>query len=226
MNDETFNFEERIYTNPTTSRDEQLEFLDTLRETQGRNTAQIQADTYALGTQLPTQLGGLSGAEQTFQARYQTPQTQQTVADLRTAAQQSALNQALSNLQSAYKKRYNDAMLNYQKRAAASNYNNNNNDKYAGEVNVLNPEIKGDASSGVVASQIPNSTTSVIDGETLIQDSTTGETLGTSKPENHPNAEGWYLTNETDRWGRRIVRNLNNGNELSLEEFEAFGGKL
>lgn len=116
--DEYFNFEDRAYLSPTVSRDEQLQFLDTLRETQAQNTAQINADTYALGSQLPSNLGGLTGAEETFVARYQTPQTEQTVADLRLAAQQSALNTALSNLQNAYKKRYNDAMLNYQQRAA------------------------------------------------------------------------------------------------------------
>lgn len=116
--DEIYSFEDRTYLNPTTSRDEQLSFIDTLRETQAKNTAQIRTDTYNLGSPLPSNLGGLSGAEDTFIARYQTPQTEQTVADLRTAAQQSALNQALTNLQTAYKKRYNDAMLNYQQRAA------------------------------------------------------------------------------------------------------------
>lgn len=113
-------FESRNYLDPTISRDEQISFIDNLRETQAKNTAQINADTYALGSQLPSNLGGLSGAEDTFVARYQTPQTNQTVANLRLAAQQSALNTALSNLQNAYKQRYNQAMLNYQKRAAAS----------------------------------------------------------------------------------------------------------
>lgn len=129
MNENEFSeFEERYYVSPTVSRDSQLEFIDTLRETQAKNTAQINADTYALGSQLPSNLGGLSGAEDTFVARYQTPQTNQTVANLRLAAQQSALNTALSNLQNAYKKRYDDAVLNYQKRAATtSNTNNNGN---------------------------------------------------------------------------------------------------
>lgn len=121
MNDNDFSmFEDRAYLSPTVSRDEQLSFIDTLRNTQAQNTQQINADTYALGSQLPSNLGGLSGAEDTFVARYQKPQTEQTVADLRTAAQQTALNQALSNLQSAYRKRYNDAILNYQKRSAAA----------------------------------------------------------------------------------------------------------
>lgn len=125
---ESVTFEDRVYANPTTSRDERLSFIDTLRETQANNTAQINADTYAMGSQLPSNLGGLSGAEDTFIARYQTPQTNQTVANLRLAAQQSALNTALSNLQNAYKKRYNDAMLKYQNRAASPTTNNPSND--------------------------------------------------------------------------------------------------
>lgn len=131
-NEEISDFESRTYLSPTKSRDEQMSFVDNLRETMGRNTAQINADTYALGTQVPSNLGGLSGAENTFTARYQTPQLNQTAADLRTAAQQTALNQALSNLQNAWKKRYNDAVLNYQKRAATANANNNNNNNNSG----------------------------------------------------------------------------------------------
>lgn len=127
MNDNEYaSFEERAYVNPTLSRDEQLSFVDTLRETMGRNTAQINADTYALGSQLPSNLGGLSGAEDTFVARYQTPQLNQTAADLRTAAQQTALNQALTNLQDAYAKRYNDAIQAYQKQASSSSGSNSN----------------------------------------------------------------------------------------------------
>lgn len=148
MNENEFaEFESRNYVSPTLSRDEQLDFITTLRDTQAKNTAQINADTYALGSQLPSQLGGLSGAEDTFIARYQTPQTEQTVADLRTAAQQTALNQALSNLQNAYKKRYNDAILNYQKRAAASNNNGGSNLK--GDTEFQGQDPTGSFSSSI-----------------------------------------------------------------------------
>lgn len=137
---ETFEFEERSYANPITSRDEQLSFIDTLRETKSKNTAQINADTYALGSQLPSNLGGLRGGEDTFIARYQTPQTNETAANLRLAAQQSALNTALSNLQNSYKKRYNDAIQNYQKRSAtAANTSSSSADQYKGQVDVENP---------------------------------------------------------------------------------------
>lgn len=137
-NEDYFSFEDRVYLNPTQSRDEQLSFIDTLRETQANNTTQINADTYALGSQLPSSLGGLRGGEETFAARYQRPQTEATIADLRTAAQQSALNQALTNLQSAWKKRYNDAILNYQRRAATPS-TTPSNDPYKGNVNVETP---------------------------------------------------------------------------------------
>lgn len=121
MNENEFaTFEERNYLSPTVSRDEQLQFVDTLRDTMSKNQAQISADTYALGSQLPSNLGGLGGASETFTARYQTPYVQQTAADLRKAAQQTALNQALTNYQNAWKKRYNDAMMKYQQRAAAA----------------------------------------------------------------------------------------------------------
>lgn len=130
-----FEFEDRNYVPTTTSRDSQLDFIDTLRETMGQKQNEVNASTYALGSQLPSRFGGLSGGEQTFEARYRTPQLEQTAANLRTAAQQTALNQALSNLQSAWKKRYNDAVLNYQRRAASSGDNGGKTDGDA--------EIKG-----------------------------------------------------------------------------------
>lgn len=117
-NTEVFEFEDRSYLNPTKSRDEQMDFIDTLRETMTDKQNQVNQSTYALGTQIPARYGGLQGGGQTFEARYRTPQLNQTAANLRTAAQQSALNTALSNLQSAWKKRYNDAVLAYQRRAA------------------------------------------------------------------------------------------------------------
>lgn len=133
---EYISFEDRVYANPTTSRDEQLQFIDTLRETMGGNLQQINRGTYNLGSPLPSNLGGLSGAEQTFEARYQRPQVEATAAQLRNAAQASALNTALSNLQNTYKQRYNDAVQNYQKRVATPSSTTN---QYAGKVNVTTP---------------------------------------------------------------------------------------
>lgn len=140
MNENEFStFEGRAYLNPTTSRDERLQFIDTLHEVQNKNNQEIISDTYALGSQLPSNMGGLSGAESEFIAKYQTPQTNQTVANLRAAAQQSALNTALSNLQNAYKKRYNDAMLAYQRRSSSSS----GSSSPSGSVTIREPDYSG-----------------------------------------------------------------------------------
>lgn len=196
MENDVFNeFEERVYLDPTQSRNEQLSFIDTLRETQANNTAQINAGTYALGSQLPSNLGGLRGAEDTFVARYQTPQTSQTVANLRLAAQQSALNTALSNLQNAYKKRYNDAMLNYQKRATQSSTSGNGtqDDPYAGNVNVNTPDqypvtdsIAG-GQAGTMSVVNPDGTTSVYERNS---DGSQGALLGTVANGQFTSAQG------------------------------------
>lgn len=136
---ETISFEDRVYANPTTSRDEQVDFIETLRETMGNNLNQINQGTYNLGSQLPSNLGGLSGTGETFETRYQRPQVGATAAQLRSTAQASALNTALSNLQNVYKKRYNDAMLKYQRRAASSGNNKSSGDK-EGTVNITSPK--------------------------------------------------------------------------------------
>lgn len=111
--EETFEFEGTQYVNPTISRDEQLGFIDNLRAVQNQNNEQIKQDTYNLGTQTTSNLGGLTGAEGKWQAEYQTPQINYTVDNLKSVAQQSALNTALSNLQNAWQNRYNQAQRAY-----------------------------------------------------------------------------------------------------------------
>lgn len=115
----------RGYVNPQTALDESNQFIDNLRSMQQANNQQIQTDTYNLGTAVPSSLGGLTspvtdgngGAGLSyFTSRYQTPQTASAVANLRATAQAAALNQALENEQAIWKKRYNDAYRNYQKR--------------------------------------------------------------------------------------------------------------
>lgn len=195
MENDVFNeFEERVYLDPTQSRNEQLSFIDTLRETQANNTAQINADTYALGSQLPSNLGGLRGAEDTFVARYQTPQINQTVANLRLAAQQSALNTALSNLQNAYKKRYNDAMFNYQKRAATA-------------ATTPKTTTDGDTSQGEVITDTITETT--ISPDTLLPDGTPNSVVSGPAGTTAVNPDGNY-TEYTNADGAR-VREYNDG---------------
>lgn len=105
---------------PTTSRDAQLAFIDTLRQTQAENTAQIGEQAHALGSDLTAQYGGLHGPSEYWKSRYQTPQTESRVAGLRTAAQLTALNQLMQNDLARTKERYNQAYRNYNKRQQAS----------------------------------------------------------------------------------------------------------
>lgn len=116
-NDTTFDFEKRTYVNPQTGLTESESFIDTLRDVQGKNTAQINQNTYNLGNQVPSNVGGLGGSERLWQAQYQTPQTDTNIANLRATAQANALNQATQNLSDIYQNRYKQALRNYYARA-------------------------------------------------------------------------------------------------------------
>ena len=109
--------EGRAYLNPQVALDESNTFINNLRATQGRQNQEIITDTQMLGTDVPSNIGGLTGAEGYFTSRYQTPQTNSAVANLRAAAQAAALNQALANEQEMWKKRYQDAYRSYQQRS-------------------------------------------------------------------------------------------------------------
>lgn len=114
---ETTEFENRYYINPQLGIDESNTFIDKLRESQGQQNQEIFTDTQRLGTDVPTNLGGLTGAGSYFTSRYQTPQTVSAISDLKSAAQASALNDVLANEKAKWQKRYNDAYRAYQKRA-------------------------------------------------------------------------------------------------------------
>jgi len=104
------------YINPQVGLDESNAFIENLRNTQGQRTAEIAEDTYNLGTAVPSNLGGLGGAGTYFTSRYQTPQTNDAIANLRTAAQMQALTSAMNNLLGQAKQRYAKAYKSYQKR--------------------------------------------------------------------------------------------------------------
>ena len=114
--------EGRKYLNPNLVVDETNTFIDRLRNTQQANMQQIATQTQRLGTDVPSNLGGLTGAGSYWSSRYVTPQTKSAVSNLRAAAQAQALNQALANEQERWKKRYQDAYNAYQKRAWNKNY--------------------------------------------------------------------------------------------------------
>lgn len=112
----TFEFENRTYINPDISRDEQTDFINTLRDIQAQNNAQIATETHNLGTDIDHPRGGLSGSEEYWKGRYQTPQTEAAIANMKAVAQQSALNTALSNYNNMLQNRYNQAYRDYNKR--------------------------------------------------------------------------------------------------------------
>lgn len=105
--------------NPTASMDAQNAFIDTYRQLQGENTAQIGEAAHALGSDLEAPYGGLHGPSEYIKSRYQTPQTESRIAGLRTAAQLSALNQLMQNDVNRMKNRYSQAYRNAQKRQRA-----------------------------------------------------------------------------------------------------------
>lgn len=127
----------RQYLNPQAGLDESNRFIDNLRSTQAQQNQQIATDTFNLGTNIASSQGGLGTNTPAnmgyFTSRLQTPQTNSAVANLRSAAQAQALNQALQNEQEIWKKRYQDAYRNYQKRMY---------DK-ANTPTTQNPETKG-----------------------------------------------------------------------------------
>ena len=114
--------EGRVYTNPQIGIDETNTFIDNLRATQGQQNQEIAQQTQNLGTNVPTNLGGLTGADSYFTSRYQVPQTISNIANLRATAQAAALNDVLANEQAIWKKRYQDAYKAYQKRNHSKTY--------------------------------------------------------------------------------------------------------
>ena len=104
--------DDRAYVNPTVSRDEQLGFVDTLRDTMGTENQRIATQTQQLGTNVPSSLGGLTGSGGYFQQRYQTPQMETTVNQLKATAQAKALNDLMSNYEAQAKNRYQQAYRN------------------------------------------------------------------------------------------------------------------
>ena len=153
LNDNEFTeVEGRSYVNPQVALDESNTFIDNLRSTQQANNQQIQTDAYNLGTEIPSDLGGLTGGEGYFAARYQTPQTASAVSSLRAAAQATALNQVLADEQAKWKKRYNDAYRAYQKREHDSGKNTNSSTDATGDVSQSNTTLEiGDVSTEALA---------------------------------------------------------------------------
>lgn len=127
LDDFSTEVEGRRYLDPEVSLREQESFINNLRQSQIDANKEIATQTYNLGTAVPSNLGGLTGGEGYWTSRYQTPQTDTTVANLRAAAQAQALNDVLANEQAAWKKRYQDAYRAYQKNIHNRSYGGGGN---------------------------------------------------------------------------------------------------
>lgn len=125
MNLEDYAYEDdgRWYIRPEVALNEQNAFINNYRNIEAQNNAQIAQQTRALGTQVPSQLGGLVGGGGYFRSRYQTPQTNQVVADLRSQMQGQALQTVLQNELEKAKKKYKDAQNSALKPSNANNTN-------------------------------------------------------------------------------------------------------
>lgn len=125
MNLEDYAYEDdgRWYIRPEVALNEQNAFINNYRNIEAQNNAQIAQQTRALGTQVPSQLGGLVGGGGYFRSRYQTPQTNQIIADLRSQMQGQALQAVLQNELEKAKKKYKDAQNSALKPSNTSNTN-------------------------------------------------------------------------------------------------------
>lgn len=117
---EYFEYENRAYLSPTISRDEQLGFVNTLRDTVERNTDQINTQTQNLGTNITSNLGGLTGSNSYFKQRYQTAPLEAQMNTLKATAQAKALNDLMSNYQNQAANRYSQAYRSAKAKAAAA----------------------------------------------------------------------------------------------------------
>lgn len=117
---EYYDFEDRRYVSPTVSRDEQLAFADNLRDVMGKNAAQINASTQALGTNIPSSMGGLTGSGSYFAQRYQTTPVESAVNTLRATAQAKALNDLMGNYEKQMANRAQQAYRRAKRRASTT----------------------------------------------------------------------------------------------------------
>lgn len=198
---EYITMEGRGYVNPQVALDESNQFIENLRSTQQANNQQIQTDTYNLGTAVPSQLGGLTGGESYFTSRYQTPQTNAAVANLRTVAQAAALNQALQNEQAKWKKRYDDAYKAYQKRAYAASQT---------------PQSLG-------TTNLSNLGVDVNLGDKALGDSNENQNTGPGYINSVQGGLNIYTDQNGDRW---TLRNPESGDEVLLGGLTSVGGNL
>jgi hypothetical protein len=145
MNNETYDFEDRKYINPTVSRDEQLGFIDNFRDTQAQDLNDIVIDTHNLGTDVPSSIGGLNGATGMWNAQYLAPKMATMITSMKATAQAQALSDILANYQNQLKQRYNKAYRDY----ALKNAKNGNSTSSSGITVNDGVTVKNNGSSGL-----------------------------------------------------------------------------
>ena len=149
MNLDDFSYTEndRRYINPQVSLAEQNAFINNLRNNQQDWTDETISVAENLGTKIPSQLGGLTGGSGYFASRYQTPQTNSMVSDLRAAAQSQALSQLMNNEIAKAQKRYSDAYRAAKKRESDASSNGGNSNDLAEYLKELKMNLNPDKSS-------------------------------------------------------------------------------
>jgi hypothetical protein len=184
--DEFYNFEDRAYLSPTVSSGEQNAFIDNLRNVQQQNTAEISQQTQDLGTDVPSNLGGLGGGEAYFTSRYQTPQVNEMVSTLKSAAQAEALNEVMNNYKGQLQNKYKQAYRAYQKRErnkrkaaerAALQPAPSTPKKAPGGIDYEDPAVKPDKSPTITSVPISghDTTSYPVGSDYVTYDKTTGE---------------------------------------------------
>lgn len=178
MDNITINDEGLMEVSPTASRDAQLAFIDQYRQLQGENTAQIGTAAHALGSDLTAQYGGLHGPSEYIRSRYQTPQTESRIANLRATAQLAALNQLMQNEQDKWANRYSQAYRNYQKRANSSSSGSGSGSGSGTDTSSLNIITETSSPDTIEVNTNPNTSGNNIiqSGEGTYQNTETGET--------------------------------------------------
>ena len=172
MNLDDFSYTEndRRYINPQVSLAEQNAFINNLRNNQQDWTDETISVTENLGTKIPSQLGGLTGGSGYFASRYQTPQTNSMVSDLRAAAQSQALSQLMNNEIAKAQKRYSDAYRAAKKRESDANSNSGNGNDLADYLNSLKAVAAPNAAGPLLNTEaIDPNTTDPTELEALIQ---------------------------------------------------------
>lgn len=193
--------EGRRYLNPNLQVTQTDDFINNLRTTQQANNQQIVTQTQDLGTEVPSNLGGLVGGEGYWTSRYQTPQANNAVQNLRTASLLAAMNQAGKNELAMWQKRQQDAYRAYQKRQ---------NDKTNQNPNTTN----GSSNLGVDV----NSGDS---GEGGANENTT-----TTGPGYVTSVQGGLNIYTDQGGGKWTLRNLQGGDEVLLGGLTNVGGNL